>query len=124
MRSSTSRLPRAISVVSRESERASGSLYDRMVAEFLVEIEFELPPTMPEAERTAIVEAEAERGRELRDAGSIVRMWRVPGRRANVGLWEAADATELHELLSSLPLFPWMNIQVRALAEHYLMREA
>jgi muconolactone D-isomerase len=50
-------------------------------------------------------------------------MWRVPGRRANVGLWEAADASELHELLSSLPVFPWMNIQVRPLAEHYLMRE-
>jgi muconolactone D-isomerase len=95
-----------------------------MVGEFLVEIEFELPPSMPEAERTAILEAETERGRELRDAGSIVHIWRVPGRRANVGLWKAADATELHELLSSLPLFPWMNILVRPLAEHYLMREA
>ena len=90
------------------------------MAEFLVEIEIELP----DDERTAMLSAEAERGRELRDAGSIVRMWRVPGRRANVGLWEAADASELHELLTSLPVFPWMNIQVRPLAEHYLMREA
>ncbi len=79
------------------------------MAEFLVEIEIELPPSMPDDERTVILSAEAERGRELRDAGSIVRMWRVPGRRANVGLWEAADASELHELLSSLPVFPWMN---------------
>ena len=99
------------------------SLYDRAMAEFLVEIEIELPPSMPDDERTAMLSAEAERGRELRDAGSIIRMWRVPGRRANVGLWEAADAYELHELLSSLPVFPWMNIQVRPLAEHYLMRE-
>jgi muconolactone D-isomerase len=93
------------------------------MAEFLVEIEIEFPPSMPDDERTAILAAEAERGRELRDAGSIARMWRVPGRRANVGLWEAADASELHELLSSLPVFPWMNIHVRPLAEHYLMRE-
>jgi muconolactone D-isomerase len=48
-------------------------------------------------------------------------MWRVPGRRANVGIWKAADASELHELIVSLPLFPWMNVQVRALADHYLM---
>jgi muconolactone D-isomerase len=93
------------------------------MAEFLVEIEIEWPPAMPDDERAAILAAEAERGRELRDAGSIVRIWRIPGRRANVGLWAAADASELHELLSSLPVFPWMNIQVRPLAEHYLMRE-
>jgi muconolactone D-isomerase len=93
------------------------------MAEFLVEIEIELPPSMPAQERSALLSAEAERGRELRDGGSIVRIWRIPGRYANVGLWEAADASELHELLSSLPMFPWANIQVRPLAEHYLMRE-
>ncbi len=91
------------------------------MAEFLVEIEIELPPSTPDDERAALVAAEAARGRELRDAGSIVRMWRVPGRRANVGIWKAADASELHELVSSLPLFPWMNVQVRPLADHYLM---
>lgn len=91
------------------------------MAEFLVEIEVELPPSTPGDERAALVAAEAARGRELRDAGSIVRMWRVPGRRASVGIWKAADASELHELIVSLPLFPWMNVQVRALADHYLM---
>jgi muconolactone D-isomerase len=93
------------------------------MAEFLVEIEIEWPPAMLDDERAAILTAEDERGRELRAAGSIVHIWRIPGRRANVGLWEAADASELHELLSSLPVFPWMNIQVRPLAEHSLMRE-
>jgi muconolactone D-isomerase len=93
------------------------------VAEFLVEIEIEWPPAMPGDERAALLAAEAERGRELRRAGALVRIWRIPGRRANVGLWEAADATELHGLLSSLPVFPWMNIQVRPLAEHDLMRD-
>jgi muconolactone D-isomerase len=93
------------------------------VPEFLVEIEIELPPSTPDGERAALIEAEAVRGRELRDAGSIVRMWRIPGRRANVGVWSAADASELHEAISSLPLFPWMNVQVRPLADHYLMQD-
>lgn len=91
--------------------------------EFLVEIEIELPPSTPDDERAALLAAEAARGRELRDAGSIVRMWRVPGRRANVGIWSAADASELHEAISSLPLFPWMSVQVRPLADHYLMQD-
>jgi muconolactone D-isomerase len=94
------------------------------MAEFLVEIEIEWPPSMSDDERNAILAAEAARAKELRAAGSIVRMWRIPGRRANVGLWEVADATELHELLSSLPVFPWMSIQVRPLAQHPVMRDA
>ena len=91
--------------------------------EFLVEIEIELPPSMPDDERATLLAAEAARGRELRAAGSIVRMWRVPGRRANVGIWSAADASELHEAIASLPLFPWMDVVVGALADHYVMRD-
>jgi muconolactone D-isomerase len=44
----------------------------------------------------------------------------VPGRQANVSLYEASDATALHALLMSLPLWPWMDVQVEALATHPL----
>jgi muconolactone D-isomerase len=49
-----------------------------------------------------------------------VRIWRIPGRTANVGIWEAPDATALHDLVSSLPLFPWLDVTVTPLARHYL----
>jgi muconolactone D-isomerase len=88
--------------------------------EFLVRMEIGLPAAMDPDERTALVEAEAARGRELREAGSIARMWRVPGQTANVGIWSAADATALHELISTLPLFAWMSVAVEPLATHYL----
>lgn len=88
--------------------------------EFLVRIEIGLPSDMDPERRAALVEAEAARGRELRDAGAIVRMWRVPGRLANVGIWSAADATDLHTTISSLPLFDWMSVTVEPLATHYL----
>jgi muconolactone D-isomerase len=58
------------------------------------------------------------RATELREQGVLRRLWRVPGRRAVVGLWEAADATILHEALASLPMFPWMDVTVEALATH------
>ncbi len=79
--------------------------------EFLVEIEL---PQSTSNERATLLAAAAARGRELRAAGSIVRMWRVPGRRANVGIWSTANASELHEAIS-LPLFPWMDVRVTAL---------
>jgi muconolactone D-isomerase len=88
--------------------------------EFLVCIEVGLPLDMAEDRRRQLLEAESARGRELIAAGSLLRIWRVPGRRANVSLYRAADATELHALLASLPLFPWLDISVEALATHPL----
>jgi muconolactone D-isomerase len=88
--------------------------------EFLARIEVGLPPDMPEDRRRELLEAESARGRELIADGSLVRIWRVPGRRANVSLYRAADATELHALIASLPLYPWLDISVEALATHPL----
>jgi muconolactone D-isomerase len=88
--------------------------------QFLVQIDVKLPPTMPAGERAQLLEAEHEHGRRLLAAGSIASIWRIPGGLRNVGIWEARDATELHDLISSLPLFPWLTAEATALAEHPL----
>ncbi len=38
--------------------------------------------------------------------------------RRAIGLYRAADDAELQAILESLPLRPWMEISVTALAEH------
>jgi muconolactone D-isomerase len=86
--------------------------------EFLVRIEIAVPADMPAQRSGELARREVERARELAAEGRLVRVWRVPGRRANVGLWSAADATQLHEALASLPLFPYMDIAVEPLARH------
>jgi muconolactone D-isomerase len=88
--------------------------------EFLVEIEVSLPGDMPEAQRADLMAAEHAHGRELRRRGTIQRIWRIPGRLQNVGIWEAGDATEVHEAISGLPLYPWIQARVTALARHPL----
>jgi len=88
--------------------------------EFMVRIEVNLPGDMPEASRAELVAAELARGRELRERGAIKRIWRLPGGIRNVGIWEASDATELHDLIASLPFFPWLHSEVTALAVHPL----
>ena len=50
-----------------------------------------------------------------------MRVWKpLPddGRSRAVGLYRATDDSELQAILESLPLRPWMEITVRALAEH------
>src|SRR3984893_7270660 len=63
-------------------------------------------------------EQEAARSRELAKAGILLRLWRVPGRRENWGIWSADDADRLHDALSSLPLFRYLTITVHPLASH------
>jgi muconolactone D-isomerase len=86
--------------------------------EFMVSIDVRVPHDADPEKLAALQAAEAVRARELVEAGSLKRIWRIPGRRSNISLYEAADATELHAAISSLPLFPYMEIEVQALATH------
>lgn len=90
--------------------------------EFLVQISVALPAELSELELEALRAEELRRGRELREAGSIRSIWRVPGGLRNVGIWSAADATELQGLLESLPMYRWLSAEVTPLAVHPIER--
>jgi muconolactone D-isomerase len=90
------------------------------VQEFFVRIAVNVDPALDPATKAALTAAERARGAELVRGGAIHAIWRVPGTAGNLGIWRADDATELHALLSSLPHFPYMTIEVTALAEHPL----
>jgi muconolactone D-isomerase len=86
--------------------------------EFLVHIEVLWPPDGDPDEKARLTAAEGARARELIAEGRIRRLWRIPGRWANYGIWEAPDATTLHAALTSLPLAAWCDIEVEPLATH------
>ncbi len=86
--------------------------------EFLVEISNGWPADGDPARGKDLAAAESKRAAELAKDGILRKLWRIPGTRQNVGLWEASDATALHQALSSLPFFPWLTITVRPLAAH------
>lgn len=86
-------------------------------SEYLVEIVIDTGDLDP-ATVDGLRAAEAERARELFARGSIISLWRVPGRWANLGLWRAPNEPRLMELLDSLPLRPYMSVQVRPLEPH------
>lgn len=88
--------------------------------EFLVQCDIALPPDMEQEAQAVLLAQEATRARALMAEGTLVRIWRVPGRYANIGIWASPDATKLHDAVASLPLFPYMDVEVTALATHYL----
>ncbi|MGY2876531.1 muconolactone D-isomerase [Marmoricola sp. URHA0025 HA25] len=86
---------------------------------FLVRLEAHLPEDLAAQELERLNAAETARGIALREAGVIEHIWRLEGRRANVGVWRAADRSALDEALDSLPLRPWLEIaEVVVLVPH------
>jgi muconolactone D-isomerase len=88
--------------------------------EFLVQVEVALPADLDGERRAALLAAEFERGNALAREGLLRAIWRVPGRLANRAIWSTDDATALHDALTSLPLWPYMDIAVTPLARHPL----
>lgn len=88
--------------------------------EFLVRLSTTLPAEWSGERRAELLALEAARGRELRAAGTIAAMWRLPGQLANVGIWRAESPGALHDAISSLPAWRWMIVDVTALAPHPL----
>lgn len=86
--------------------------------EFLVRTENLLPNDIADDVRERLKKGERARAGELRADGVLKRLWRVPGRNATIGLYEAADPAALHDALTSLPMWKWMDVTVEALATH------
>jgi muconolactone D-isomerase len=85
---------------------------------FMLRIDVSLPPEMAQADKDALRERENARAKELIEKGTLVRIWRVVGRVANLSLWHTDSLEALHDVVSSLPMFPYMKIDVTPLINH------
>ena len=61
---------------------------------------------------------EKARAQDLQHSGKWLHLWRIAGKYSNISVFEVADHDELHTILSGLPLFPFMTIEVLPLARH------
>ena len=61
---------------------------------------------------------EKARAEDLQRQGIWVHLWRIVGQYSNVSIFEVESHDALHAVLSTLPLFPFMEINVTPLARH------
>jgi muconolactone D-isomerase len=61
---------------------------------------------------------EHERARELQLQRKWVHLWRIVGKFANVSVFDVETPAELHDILNSLPFYPFMTVEVTALCRH------
>ena len=85
---------------------------------FHIQMDVRLPHDVSPDRVDALKKAEGERAQELQRSGKWRHLWRIAGRYSNVSIFEVSGAEELHDLLSTLPLFPFMEITVSPLCRH------
>lgn len=91
---------------------------------FHVSMTVRIPHTMDKEAVRQLTEKEHVRAVELESQGKWLHVWRVVGKWANVSIIKVDSPGELHELLNSLPLFPFMEVEVTALCHLPGSREA
>ena len=85
---------------------------------FMVEMDVDIPLSFDRSEAERMKAAEKERFQELQQVGTWRHIWRVAGQYANVSIFDVEDNAQLHELLTGLPLYPFMTMKVTALCRH------
>jgi muconolactone D-isomerase len=85
---------------------------------FKVEMTVNIPHDLPAEQVTEIKAREKDYSQELQRQGKWRHLWRVSGSYANVSIFDVDSNDELQELISALPLFPFMEIKVTPLNRH------
>ena len=73
---------------------------------------------MPPAQADELKAREKAIAQGLQRDGHWRHLWRIAGRYANVSIFDVADNAALHDTLMTLPLFPYMDIEVQPLCRH------
>ncbi len=85
---------------------------------FHVEMQVRIPHGIDPALVERLKREEKEAAQALQRSGVWRHLWRLVGCYANVSIFEVESPMQLHDILSTLPLFPYMEITVRALCRH------
>ena len=85
---------------------------------FHVTMDVNIPRDLPVDERTDILAREKAYSQDLQRQGKWRHIWRVAGHYSNVSIFDVESNAELHDILSGLPLFPFMDIKVMPLLRH------
>jgi muconolactone delta-isomerase len=94
---------------------------EALIMEYLVTMTTNVPDGTSAEAVDEVRGREAARSRELAAQGHLLRLWRPPlqpGEWRTLGLFAAADADQLEEVLASMPLRVWRTDEVTPLSPH------
>lgn len=85
---------------------------------FQVRMDVDIPRDLDAKIAEKLRAKEKTRAQELQRAGTWRHLWRIVGHYANISVFDVETPAQLHQILTSLPLFPFMKITVTPLCHH------
>lgn len=85
---------------------------------FHVRMDVNIPSDLDPDTAAQLIAKEKAYSHELQRSGKWRHIWRIVGEYANYSVFDVKDNSELHELLTGLPLYPYMKISVSPLCRH------
>ena len=77
-----------------------------------------IPLNMEESKVAELKATEKILSQELQEQGKWRHIWRLAGEYSNFSIFDVESHEELHEILMSLPLYPFMKVEVTPLLRH------
>lgn len=85
---------------------------------FHVRMDVHIPLDFDPIRADELKRVERERAQELQRQGKWRHLWRIAGQYSNISIFDVEDVQELHDIVSTLPLFPFMHVEVAPLCRH------
>ena len=85
---------------------------------YLVRMDVSIPLSMSTSDVEELKARERAYSQSLQASGEWRELWRIVGEYANYSVFDVDGNDRLHDILSGLPLFPYMTIAVTPLARH------
>jgi muconolactone D-isomerase len=84
----------------------------------MAEIDVRIPVDFDAREADRLKAEEKARYQEIARTGKWRHIWRKVGQYANISILDVEDNDELQALLTSLPLYPFMDIKLTPIVRH------
>ncbi len=85
---------------------------------FMVEMDVNIPLGFDVQEAARLKAEEKAYSHKLQEAGTWRNIWRKVGLYSNVSIFDVESNAALHDILMSLPLYPFMTMKVTPLCRH------
>jgi muconolactone D-isomerase len=77
-----------------------------------------LPTDMNADQVNELKQAEKSLSHKLQEQGKWRHIWRLAGEYSNFSIFDVESNEELHDIMMSLPLYPYMKVEVTPLLRH------
>lgn len=85
---------------------------------FLVKMKVNWPSDLGKIEGEALVAREREYSQGFQKSGEWLHLWRTSGIFGNVSIFDVESNDKLHEILSGLPFFSFITMEISPLSLH------